>query len=493
MGNKVKKYFAELLAKSAKMASKPRMLLPKDKITDIRDAGEGWTVEVDHGKPKQKIKSKNLKNIKGSKLTQSEKEMKKNEYFSNLAKAVKSPNKHLSRQFLTNTLQDHNISHAQGGKKQTEYQQEEMQDMLNDKNARHAENWADDQWDKWIDSQVQNIKGRMTKGEKGVHDSYLEPGRSEAGIKASIAKERPVTHWLEGKQAKELHQKKLKELKSMPKPNLPKNELVKSKNVREQRKKVFGSNPTPAVDSPARQKMMDHIVRYAQQRYNMPVERAPGKLNAMGEMIDKPELSNRSIQHIGNPASLLHELAHIEIMKDKGMDPNSFQKWMDKKWGQINVDYGYKQQAREAEEYESHGAETKMRRQLGLPIHRRETKEMGDKRLMAVDRPDKQIAMDIPHKGKTKRITGLSSNLDARKPQFEQRQAGEQVFSPDSGWSDSAEPDALINRKARGDWEGYRNLLRQKHAKAAPEHKAKIERLDKLIARLEAKKKRLAA
>jgi len=69
----------------------------------------------------------------------------------------------------------------------------------------------------------------IKKEEKGVHAPYIEPGRSEAGIKANIAQERPVTHWLEGKQAKELHQKKLKELKSMPKPNLPKSELTSGK------------------------------------------------------------------------------------------------------------------------------------------------------------------------------------------------------------------------------------------------------------------------
>ena len=386
--------------------------------------------------------------------------------FKNLDKAVKTPSKHLSRDFLRNTLKDNNISYAQGGKKQTEYHQEEMEDLLHQKDREHADKWADDMWDKWIQEQVDTKKSELSKEEKGVHQPHIGEGISEAGAEARIHAANPVSNWVNKKRAQKIHQQKLAELKSMPKPDLPKSELQKSKNVREQRQKVWGTNPTPSVNSPLRQKMMDHIVRFAQQRYNMPVERAPGKLNASGKMIDKPQLSQRSIQHIGNPASLLHELAHIEAMKQSGMPPDEFQSWMDKRWGQINQELGYKQQARETEEYASHGAETKMRRQLGLPIHTRETKEKNPKRLFAADNPAKQIAVDTPQ---GKRITGLSSNLEPRQKEFEARQRGEEEYSPTQGWVPSDKPDAIINRRAAGDKTGAAlllwNKLQQRRAK----------------------------
>jgi len=310
---------------------------------------------------------------------------------------------------------------------------------------------------------------------KGVHQRSAIPHRSHpkhedknsssAGDDVRHEKHHPNrSKALQG--AKTAHRAVLRDLKAQTKPNLPKAELEKTeslekgKNKREQRAKVFGRAAVPTEGSAMRDKWMSHIKDYAEARYKMPVERAPGKPNASGKIIDKPELSSDSIQHIGNPASLLHELAHIENQQNPNMSADEFQAWMDKRWGAINKEHGYKQQAREAEEYEAHGSENKMRRQLGLPAHPRPTREMKPERLFAVDRPDKQIARDVPHKDGTRRITGLSSNLDARRQAFEQRQAGEQSYYPKQGWVDQSNPDALINRRARGDKEGATRLLR---------------------------------
>jgi len=308
-----------------------------------------------------------------------------------MSKSVKSPSKHLSQKFLQDTLNDNNISYSKNGKKQVEYHQDEMTDLLTRKKAENADKWADEQY-----------------------------------------------------------------------KNMKKEELDKSKNVREQKKKVFGSSATPAVNSPMREKQMQHIARYAEDRYGLPVKRAPGKKNASGQIIDKPELGNE-IQHINNPSSMMHELAHIENA-DSNLAPAQLQDQMDDRWGALNQEIGYKQQSRAPEEYEAHGAETKMRRQLGLPINVRETKEMGDKRLYSAKVPDKQIAMDVPHNGRTRRITALSSNLDARRKLFEARQAGLEVHHPEMGWQESASPDALINRRDMGDPEGAKRLQREKFA-----------------------------
>jgi hypothetical protein len=365
-----------------------------------------------------------------------------------LNKSVKSPSKHLSRDFIIEAINNNNMSPA--GK---EYHADELQQLKALKDHDYIEQKANELWEGYLKWSKQNP----------LYDDKLDKADQKDSDKISDIE-----------LAKQRAKKVLSYLKNMGEPDLSKDELEKaSKNVRIQREKVFGRG-IPSVNSPKREKQMQHIIKWAQQRYKMPVERAPGKLNVFGKLIDKPELSRRSIQHIGNPQSLMHELAHIEIAKEK-MPPDEFQKWMDKRWGEINQQYGYKQQAREREEYESHGAENKLRRQLGLPIAERSTKETKPERDFAVDAPDLRITRDIPVKGgKTKKIYGLSANLSHRKDLFDRRQMGEQEFHPETGWVDSVDPDAIINRRARGDVEGARNLLRQKFKKSESESRPKL-------------------
>lgn len=71
---------------------------------------------------------------------------------------------------------------------------------------------------------------KAKKDEKGVHQGVLfNPGRSEAGQAALAAQNTKgsfhgTKHRENIEHAKEQHNQKLKELKEMPKPNLPKNE-----------------------------------------------------------------------------------------------------------------------------------------------------------------------------------------------------------------------------------------------------------------------------
>lgn len=424
-----------------------------------------------------------------------EKGLTKAEYFGRLKKAVKSPSKHVSKQFIKDTLKDNNI--AASGK---EYQEDEMKDLLTQKESQDADKWADEQWDNWIESQVKKAQIDLSKKDilsetKKKKESNIKTAKQmspedKAELRATYVKAKDALK--DNKEHNAILDEKIKQL------DLSKEELEKSKNVREQKAKVWGTNPMPAKGSAMREKMVDKMIDWAKKRYGVDVVVAPGKPNASGKIINKPEMSDTELQHLNNPASLAHELAHLEIMKQKGMGLSDFQDWADKRWGQINKDYGYKSQAQEQEEYASHGAENKMRRYFGIPAHPRETKEMGEKRLYAVDNPKKQIAMDIPHKNKrtgemqTKRITGLSSNLEPRQREFEERQMGVQEFSPKTGWKDSDKPDALINRRAMGDKQGAMDLLRQKFGKKNiaqdHPHAQKLARIDKLIGRLQSKR-----
>lgn len=77
------------------------------------------------------------------------------------------------------------------------------------------------------------------RNQKGVHQSLSDydkesSGMSQAGLSARVGKDRPDTHWISTERAKESHANKLKELKTMPKPNLPKSEAVEKANGHEQ-------------------------------------------------------------------------------------------------------------------------------------------------------------------------------------------------------------------------------------------------------------------
>lgn len=227
--------------------------------------------------------------------------------------------------------------------------------------------------------------------------------------------------------------------------------LAKGKNAKEQKKEVFGSWKTKA-GSPERAKQMDALNQYGKKRYGMELDRAPGKKNHQGKIIDKPTFDNPkgSIQHIGNPDSAAHEMAHLEIAP-KNMGAKEYQGHMDKKWGEYNVKYGYKQQARQADEYQSTALENKIRRQSGLPAHEKETKEPAGKRDIAVD-TGKKIVREVPKKGGKgkKRLTGTDENLSpATKERFDAQTRGEVKYNKEKGWQPNESVHGKINRKAR--------------------------------------------
>ena len=224
-------------------------------------------------------------------------------------------------------------------------------------------------------------------------------------------------------------------------------ELIKGKNRREQQAKVFGGWKT-SPDSPRRAKQMAALEDQGKRRYGLETERAPGKENASGKIIDKPTFDNpgNKIQHIGNPDSLVHEHAHLEVEKE-GSGLKQFQANMDHEWGRQNNEYGYKQQARAKEEYSTTALENPLRRRSGLPAHQKETKEKNPKRDYAADNPSKKITLETPD---GKRLTGTSSN---RTPEHNRRMdqvdRGELKFHPEKGWQPGTSVNSKINQRAR--------------------------------------------
>lgn len=241
-----------------------------------------------------------------------------------------------------------------------------------------------------------------------------------------------------------------KKLKTIEKSYLEK----RSKNVREQIKRVHGNWKTKA-GSPGRDKQMNALDALSQKRYGLKTEQSKGKLSSTGKMIDKPTFDNEKgrVQHIGNPDSLTHELAHVERAKSE-VGLKEFQEQMDKVWGEANPKYGYKQQARLKDEYETTALENKLRRRAGLPAHQKEVvpKERKEKRKFDVDDPGKKIIQEIPPRGRAglKWLTGTSSNVSPEAAErVDQIDSGEIKFDKDKGWHESQSIDAKINRRDR--------------------------------------------
>jgi hypothetical protein len=222
-----------------------------------------------------------------------------------------------------------------------------------------------------------------------------------------------------------------------------------SKNKKEKRAEAFGGWHT-APDSDQRKKQMGALEQLGRKRYGLETERSPGKPNAKGKTIDKPHLMTGKLQHIGNPDSLVHEMGHVE-RAPKGQSLADYQVEMDREWGVQNVKYGFKQQARAKEEYETTALEQPLRRRAGLPAHLKETSNPDPKRDFAVDEPNKKITHEVKlPSGRKAKLTGTSMNRSPEaNTRLDQVDRGELKYSADKGWHESHDINGKINRRAR--------------------------------------------
>ena len=180
--------------------------------------------------------------------------------------------------------------------------------------------------------------------------------------------------------------------------------LEKSKNVREQKAKLYGtgitntsaSKKTPAQHGAVNRWTDKHLDGLQSERMKKPSE-GGGKLTANGDLIDKPSMGQEGkVKHIGTGKSLLHEVGHIvrENVPLKEMQP-----LMDAQTGQIKgkatkeasaavkeikAAGGNKQKQAKAEkeayrasnvfahepEYETQGIEQQLARRMGLPTNK---------------------------------------------------------------------------------------------------------------------------
>jgi hypothetical protein len=273
---------------------------------------------------------------------------------------------------------------------------------------------------------------------------------------------------------------------------MKKDELEKgSKNVREQKKALFGTSGNPGKKSPKTQNQMTALNNLAQRRYGVDVKPSGGKIDektggrrsANPEIgVDKPDWRSGSIEAQQNPNAVTHELGHLEIMPE-GVDAPSGQRLMDKQYGDVQKLYGYLQQKKSQGEIQPMSMENPIRRRAGLPAT---TEGMdvkpGTPERTAVDTGG-PAAIRVP-KGEKERDLIRQSRLmnPENKARLEDVDQGIVKYNPKRGWQPSHSGDALINLRAQGRHEEANKRSKAKFAmmmrrkkKAAPQKLAASE------------------
>ena len=283
-------------------------------------------------------------------------------------------------------------------------------------------------------------------------------------------------------------------------------ELEKSKNVREQRAKVFGKDPNAPRMSPNRQKMMQHIKDQTKEKVGLDMEIASGKRDSDGELRDqnppvnkqpfdifteeghakekerqahikdinvgrkesgeidirradpKPDWRSGDLETQPIPDAAIHELAHLMLAPENQSLPET-QEWMDWIWGESQSKHGHAQQKKTYWEIQPMALENKIRRRLGLPS----TAPIKNKKpLSEHDRPVER-ALDYDgnrftrglkgSKGKQKQSVDYDRSSRLLTPENQQRldqiDRGELIYDKDKGWIPGTSINARINVRSR--------------------------------------------
>lgn len=273
-------------------------------------------------------------------------------------------------------------------------------------------------------------------------------------------------------------------------------ELEKSKNVREQKKKIFGTDANAPRLSEKRMKMMQNIRDYTKKKYGLDLNIAQGKRDASGQLrtdkenqpafdvfspeghekektlladykkqgvkrVDpKPSWLPKEIQTQPSPDAAIHELAHLELAPT-GMDTPKIQEHMDKLWGESQKKHGHMQQKRTAGEIQPMSLENTIRRQLGIPANRA-TKPVKENE-KALDYEGNRFVEGKDAKG-NKAFYDRQTRLQTpeTKERAQQVVEGSLKFHPEHGWVAATNTDALINLRGRGKQEEATQRLKQK-------------------------------
>ena len=241
-----------------------------------------------------------------------------------------------------------------------------------------------------------------------------------------------------------------------------------SKNVREQRKKVFGSKSQPGANTPMREKHIQHIKQFVDKHLGLDLQPSGGKVNdKTGERrnaeneegVDKPDWRSGKFEAQWNPEAIVHEIAHLMLLP-KGVGLEEGQRLMDKQYSNVQKEHGYMQQKRSKYEVQPMAAEQLIRRAMGLPASNVSipVKSKEDPHRMSLEDPTQPIATRIQsgkQKDGTPKFVDLIRQSRNLHPEHKQRLtdifSGKLQFHPDKGWSEKNKTlDGAISNRAPG-------------------------------------------
>jgi len=252
---------------------------------------------------------------------------------------------------------------------------------------------------------------------------------------------------------------------SIKKKELMLADLMKaSKNVREQRKKVFGSKSQPGKGSKMRDKHMETIGMFADRFLGLQLNPSGGKIDEetggrrsdkpkVG--VDKPDWRSGQLETQWNPEAAVHEMAHLMLLP-QGIGLEDGQRLMDQQYKDVQRDYGYMKQKESRHEVQPMAAEQIIRRMMGLPASQvAKQVKPDDPERVAVEDGKTPIAQRV-QRGKTRQgdakyvdLLRLSQNLTPEnRKTLTRRLSGQEVFHPEKGWHNAETSDAKINTRA---------------------------------------------
>lgn len=260
-----------------------------------------------------------------------------------------------------------------------------------------------------------------------------------------------------------------------------------SKNVKEQKKKLFGVSGNPATKSSKGQAQMEALKDFAQRRYGVDIVPSKGKFDPKkGEYrkknakigTDKPDWRGESgyeISSQSNPGAQSHELGHLEQMP-VGRKAHEHQTIMDQEVGEA-VKYGGGPTAsfRHPSEVQARAAENPLRRRAGLPPHTptADVSEGDPMRVVLGTQNEPAAVRYVDKKGK------LVDQLKSGKllsPENRQRMQdideGILRYDHKQGWAPSNDNNALINLRGQGRQEEAAQRLKQKYSNPNPQQDA---------------------
>lgn len=239
-------------------------------------------------------------------------------------------------------------------------------------------------------------------------------------------------------------------------------DLQKSKNVRAQKKKIFGTHSAPKAGSDMQHKHIKHIADFAHKFLGLKVNPSGGKIDEKtGERrnedaevgVDKPDWRSGQLEAQWNPDAIVHEIAHLMLLPE-GVGLQAGQKLMDKQYGDVQRQYGYMKQKRSAGEVQPMAAEQLIRRVLGLPANRNSVAVPSKDAPPRTAVEDNSVIGTRVKTGKNKKGEEKWADL-IRQSRFltpENKERMENVFSkkiifhPEAGWI--ANPEHLSNTAA---------------------------------------------